>query len=297
MNLHSAIDSFLAHLAVERGLAPSTLEAYGRDLAALAGSLGDVSVAQIDARSLRRHFSRLEAQGHVASTRARAQSAISRLLAFLRGEGALASDPLAELGRPRRGRKVPRALSLQEVTMLIEAPDESPLGIRDRAMLEILYAAGLRVSELTALRLSDLQLESRACRVQGKGRRERLALLGEPAVHWLLRYLEEVRPRWLRGPGNEHVFISRRGTNLTRQSVWYRVRHYGRRAGVVQELTPHVLRHSFATHLLEGGADLRAIQEMLGHADIGTTEIYTHVSRKRLHDLVESRHPRGGPPR
>ncbi len=297
MNLDSAIDSFLAYLAVERGLAPSTLEAYGRDLAALAGSLGDVSVARIDARSLRRHFSRLEAQGHAASTRARAQSAISRLLAFLRGEGALANDPLAELGRPRRGRKVPRVLSTQEVTMLIEAPDESPLGIRDRAILEILYAAGLRVSELTALRLSDLQLESRACRVQGKGRRERLALLGEPAVHWLSRYLEEVRPRWQRGSGDEHVFISRRGTKLTRQSVWYRVRHYGRRAGVVQELTPHVLRHSFATHLLEGGADLRAIQEMLGHADIGTTEIYTHVSRKRLHDLVESRHPRGGSPR
>ncbi len=297
MNLDSAIDSFLAYLAVERGLAPSTLEAYGRDLAALAGSLGDVSVAQIDARSLRRHFSRLEAQGHAASTRARAQSAISRLLAFLRGEGAMANDPLAELGRPRRGRKVPRVLSLQEVTMLIEAPDESPLGIRDRAILEILYAAGLRVSELTALRLSDLQLESRTCRVQGKGRRERLALLGEPAVHWLSRYLEEVRPRWQRGSGDEHVFISRRGTKLTRQSVWYRVRHYGRRAGVVQELTPHVLRHSFATHLLEGGADLRAIQEMLGHADIGTTEIYTHVSRKRLHDLVESRHPRGGSPR
>ena len=297
MNLHSAIDSFLAYLAVERGLAPSTLEAYGRDLAALAGSLGDVSVARIDARSLRRHFSRLEAQGHAASTRARAQSAISRLLAFLRGEGALANDPLAELGRPRRRRKVPRVLSLQEVTTLIEAPDESPLGIRDRAMLEILYAAGMRVSELVALRLSDLQLESRTCRVQGKGRRERLALLGEPAVHWLSRYLEEVRPRWQRGSGDEHVFISRRGTKLTRQSVWYRVRHYGRRAGVVQELTPHVLRHSFATHLLEGGADLRAIQEMLGHADIGTTEIYTHVSRKRLHDLVESRHPRGGPPR
>ncbi len=297
MNLRSAIDSFLAHLAVERGLAPSTLEAYGRDLAALAGSLGDVSVARIDARSLRRHFSRLEVQGHAASTRARAQSAISRLLAFLRGEGALANDPLAELGRPRRGRKVPRVLSPQEVTTLIEAPDESPLGIRDRAMLEILYAAGLRVSELIALKLSDLQLESRSCRVQGKGRRERLALLGEPAVHWLSRYLAEVRPRWLKGSGDEHVFISRRGTKLTRQSVWYRVRHYGRRAGVVQELTPHVLRHSFATHLLEGGADLRAIQEMLGHADISTTEIYTHVSRKRLHDLVESRHPRGGPPR
>ncbi len=297
MNLHSAIDSFLTHLAVERGLAPSTLEAYGRDLAALARSLGDVSVAAIDARSLRRHFSRLEAQGHAAVTRARAQSAISRLLAFLRGEGVLVNDPLAELGRPRRGRRVPRVLSGQEVTALIEAPDESPLGIRDRAMFEILYAAGLRVSELVGLRLSDLYLDSRTCRVQGKGRRERLALLGEPAVHWLSRYLEEIRPGWLRRAGDDHVFISQRGTNLTRQSVWYRIRHYGRKLGVAQKINPHVLRHSFATHLLEGGADLRAVQEMLGHADIGTTEIYTHVSRKRLHDLVESRHPRGGQPR
>ncbi len=297
MNLYLAIESFLAHLAVERGLAPSTIEAYGRDLAALVGSLGDVSVGRIDARALRRHFSRLEAQGQAASTRARAQSAISQLLAYLRGEGVLASDPLAELGRPRRGRRVPRVLSLEEVLALIEAPDESPLGIRDRAMLEILYAAGLRVSELVSLRLSDLHLESRACRVQGKGRRERLALLGEPAVHWLLRYLDEVRPRWVARAGDDHVFLSRRGTNLTRQSVWYRIRHYGRKLAAVQEITPHVLRHCFATHLLEGGADLRAVQEMLGHADIGTTEIYTLVSRKRLHDLVESRHPRGGPPR
>lgn len=297
MNLHSAIDVFLTHLAVERGLAPATLEAYGRDLALLVQSLGDISMTAIDAHALRRHFEHLEARGQASSTRARARSAVSRLLAFLRGEGLLAGDPLAELGRPRRRRRVPRVLSPREVAALIEAPGESPLGVRDRAVLEILYAAGLRVSELVSLKLSDLHLESRACRVLGKGRRERLALLGEPAVHWLSRYLEEVRPRWVKARANDHVFLSRRGGALTRQAIWYRIRHYAQLEGVAEKISPHMLRHSFATHLLEGGADLRAVQEMLGHADIGTTEIYTHVSRKRLHDLVERRHPRGGQPR
>ena len=294
MNLHTAIDAFLTHIAVERGLATATIEAYGRDLAALAQSLGDVSVRGISARVLRHHFEQLEARGCAPSTRARARSAVSRLLAFLRSEGLLASDPLSELGRPRRGRRIPRVLSQREVTVLIEAPDESPLGIRDRAMFEILYAAGLRVSELVSLKLSNLHLESRACIVQGKGRRERLALLGEPAVAWLSRYLEEVRPHWASDRANDVVFLSQRSVGLTRQAVWYRIRYHARKAGIAQKITPHVLRHSFATHLLEGGADLRAVQEMLGHADIGTTEIYTHDSRKRLRDLVEHRHPRGG---
>jgi integrase/recombinase XerD len=174
----------------------------------------------------------------------------------------------------------------------MHAPDDSLLGIRDRAMLEVLYAAGLRVSELVGLERSDLYLESRTCTVQGKGRRERVALLGEPAVAWLVRYLEEVRPRWAKA--SDRVFLSQRGAGLSRQAVWYRIRHYARKVQIHQKITPHVLRHSFATHLLEGGADLRAVQEMLGHADIGTTEIYTHVSRKRLHEVVERRHPRGG---
>ena len=294
MIVDSAIEAFLAHLAVERGLSPATVEAYGRDLGVFAQSVGEREVNGIRASDLRRHFARLEARGNAASTRARAQSAIAQLLAFLRGEGLLAADPLAELARPRRGRRIPRVLSRREVTALIEAPDDSPLGLRDRALLEILYAAGLRVSELVTLRLSDLHLESRSFTVQGKGRRERLALLGEPAVHWLSRYLQEVRPRWAKDDKGERVFVSQRSASLSRQAIWYRIRHYGRQAGITQMITPHVLRHSFATHLLEGGADLRAVQEMLGHADIGTTEIYTHVSRKRLHDLIESRHPRGG---
>jgi integrase/recombinase XerD len=294
VELEVAIDAFLTHLAVERGLSPATVEAYGRDLAGLVRSVGAVAVERVDAGAVRRHLEALEARGCSASTRNRALSAISRLLAYLRSEGVLRGDPLADLERPRPARRVPAVLGLDEVEALIAAPDETPLGIRDRALLEVLYAAGLRVSELCSMRLADLQLEARCCTVQGKGRRQRLALLGEPAVARLSRYLEEVRPAWIRGAGPEQVFVSRRGGALTRQAVWYRIRHYGRVVGMAHKLTPHVLRHSFATHLLEGGADLRVVQEMLGHADIGTTEIYTHVSRRRLRELVERRHPRGG---
>ncbi|MBW2279609.1 MAG: site-specific tyrosine recombinase XerD [Deltaproteobacteria bacterium] len=294
MRIEASIDAFLSHLAVERGLAASTVQAYARDLAALLETSGGIAVSAVDARLLRQHVERLEATGRGASTRARALSAIAQWLAFLRREGAMVEDPMADMHRPRRGRKVPRVLSVNEVRVLIEAPGEEPIGIRDRAVLETLYAAGLRVSELTTLRLSDLQLSALVCRVFGKGRRQRIAPLGEPAVHWISRYLEEVRPRWVQGDAVEEVFVSNRGRSVTRQAIWYRIRHYARLAGVRGHITPHVLRHSFATHLLEGGADLRVVQEMLGHADIGTTEIYTHVSRERLQSLVESRHPRGG---
>lgn len=295
MRIDASIDAFLAHLAVERGLAPSTVQAYARDLAALIDTTGGIELSRIDAARIRAHAVRLEEAGRAASTRARALSAIAQWLAFLRREGLIEGDPMADVHRPRRGRKVPRVLSVQEVVALIEAPGPDPLGIRDRAMLEMLYAAGLRVSELTGLRVADLHLAAAVCRVFGKGRKERIAPLGEPAVRWLGRYLEEVRPRWVRGEIAE-VFVSRRGGPVTRQAVWYRIRHHARQAGVRGHITPHVLRHSFATHLLEGGADLRVVQEMLGHADIGTTEIYTHVSRDRLQSLVESRHPRGGGP-
>ncbi len=293
MTLGPAIDAFLVHLAVERGLSPATVEAYGRDLTRLAERLGEIEVAGIDAPALRGHVDALEQRGLSAATRARALSAIARLLAWLRAERELATDPLADLSRPKRGRKVPKVLSTEEARALVHAPDESDVGIRDRALLEVLYAAGLRVSELTTLALANLRLESRSCTVEGKGRRERLALIGEPAVRALERYLAEVRPRWVRAGDVPEVFVSARGRRLTRQAVWYRIRAYGRMLGIAHKLTPHVLRHSFATHLLEGGADLRIVQEMLGHADIGTTEIYTHVSRTRLHELVNRRHPRG----
>jgi integrase/recombinase XerD len=289
----AASDAFLAHLAVERGLSQATIEAYGRDLASLATTLGEVEVEGIDASSLRAHVERLAERGLAGSTRARSLSAISRLFAWLRAERVLVHDPLADLDRPKQSRKIPQVLSIEEVVALVRAPDESDLGLRDRALLELLYAAGLRVSEATSLRLADLQLASRSLTVLGKGRRQRLALVGEAAVAALERYLAEVRPRWVRDAEVAEVFVTSRGAGMTRQAVWYRLRVYGLQVGVAHKLTPHVLRHSFATHLLEGGADLRIVQEMLGHADIGTTEIYTHVSQKRLHELVNARHPRG----
>jgi tyrosine recombinase XerD len=291
--IDSAIDAFLNHLAVERGLATATIEAYGRDLAEFAAALSTREVGAIDARDIRRFIDRMASRGCAASTRARALSAVSRLLAYLRSEGALASDPLADVARPKRGRRVPKVLGSEEVEALLAAPDDSPVGLRDRAMLELLYAAGLRVSELTGLRMGDLHLGARTCTVYGKGRKERVGLIGEPAAQALERYLAEVRPLWVRHGAAQEVFVSRRGGGLSRQAVWYRIRHYARGLGLADRLTPHVLRHSFATHLLEGGADLRSVQEMLGHADIETTEIYTHVSRRRLRELVDRRHPRG----
>ncbi len=293
MKLSDASDRFLTYLAVERGLAASTLEAYGRDLAVLVELLADPDIAEVSPSRLRAYIQQLEKRGQAARTRARALSAVSQLLAFLRAEKLLDHDPLADITRPRQGRRIPKVLSQQEVEALLHAPDESPLGMRDRAILEVLYAAGLRVSELVHMTLSNLHLETHSCKVEGKGRRERLAFLGVPAVEHLRRYLEEVRPRWVDDDGRGRVFVSSRNPGLSRQAVWYRIQYYAKQIGIARKLTPHVLRHSFATHLLEGGADLRVVQEMLGHADIGTTEIYTHVSRKRLHELVDGRHPRG----
>jgi integrase/recombinase XerD len=292
MQLDAAVDAFLGHLAVERGLAPATLEAYGRDLGAFSKEMGEVSLSQLGPEALRRHVDALAARGCGPATRSRALSALGRFFAYLRSRGWYEGDPLADLARARAARRMPKVLGREEVEALVRAPDETPLGVRDRAMLELMYAAGLRVSELVGLELAALQLAARSATVSGKGRKQRLVLFGEPAAHWLERWLGEVRPRWVRGSKAAEVFVSKRGSRLTRQAVWYRIRHYGRQLGIAHRLTPHVLRHSFATHLLEGGADLRAVQEMLGHATIGTTEIYTHVSRSRLRELVESRHPR-----
>jgi integrase/recombinase XerD len=273
------------------------VEAYGRDLAAFSAGLGDVAVSALDERAVRAHVDALEKRGCGTATRARALSALSRFFAYLRAEGACELDPIAEVGRPSPRRRMPKVLSREQVEALVQAPDDSPLGVRDRAMLELLYASGLRVSELIGLELAGLRLGERSCTVFGKGRKERRVLFGEPAAHRLERWLGEVRVRWARGSSAQQVFVSQQGRALSRQAVWYRIRAYALQLGVADRLTPHVLRHSFATHLLEGGADLRAVQELLGHADIGTTEIYTHVSRVRLRELVEARHPRGWPGR
>jgi integrase/recombinase XerD len=295
-----AVDHFLAHAAVERGLSPRTIEAYARDLARFADYLESQRVRQI-ADVERRHVSgfaqSLDRYVLGGRSRARALVAVRRLLRHFGALGALREDPTEGMVNPGYERPLPRILRPDESVLLIKAAGtEVPFGIRDRAMLEVLYGAGLRVSELVALCLSGVDRRGGLLRVMGKGRKERIVPLGDPALESLDRYLEEGRPllsRAVRQP-SDAVFLSRMGRAMTRQNFFVRMRAVARRAGIpVERVSPHVLRHAFATDLLEGGADLRAVQSMLGHADLSTTQIYTHVSRFRLRDTVETRHPRG----
>jgi integrase/recombinase XerD len=219
--------------------------------------------------------------------------AVRRFFAYALGEGLVSEDPTAHLDSPRTWRSLPKVLSFQEVELLLAAPDRNaPRGLRDAAMLEVLYATGLRVSELCGLRLGDLHLDAGYLRCWGKGSKERVVPLGSEADATLQRYLAEGRPSLLAGRRTDWLFVNSRASAISRQGFWKLVKRYGIRAGIRTPLSPHVLRHSFATHLLENGADLRSVQVMLGHADISTTQIYTHVNRERLRRLYEDFHPR-----
>jgi integrase/recombinase XerD len=298
--LSAAVDAFLTYASVERGLSPRTIEAYARDLARFAGHLDSRGVR--DAREVRREHlvgfaEELERRGLGARSRARALVAARRFLRHVGAEGALADDLGGGRVGPRFEMPLPRTLRPDETAALIEAVDTStPLGLRDRAMLEVLYGAGLRVSELVALPLGGFDHRAGLLRVLGKGRRERIVPLGAPAVAALEAYLSDGRPALLKRArrASDAVFLSRRGGAMTRQNFFARLRQIARGAGFSAKcISPHVLRHAFATDLLEGGANLRAVQSMLGHADLSTTQIYTHVSRSHLRETIERRHPRG----
>ncbi len=296
--LSSQVDAFLTYSAVERGLSRHTLEAYGHDLARLCEFLSGRSAASL--AGLRREnivdfLAELEGQGLSARSRSRALVSIRRLVKYLNDEGCLEQEPVKEILSPRLEKKLPRTLSLQEVLALIEATDsDTALGLRDRAMLEVLYGAGLRVSELTGLELTSLDARAGLIRVLGKGNKERLVPLSEVAFECVDDYLRNARPQLLGKKRSEALFLSRRGGEMTRQNFFTRLRQLAVQAGISPaRVSPHILRHAFATDLLEGGADLRAVQAMLGHADLSTTEIYTHVTRGRLRDTVEKHHPRG----
>jgi len=299
-SLGAALDGFLAHAAVERGLSPRTLEAYGRDLARFAEHLERAGVSRPGAVR-REHVAgfvrELERRGLAPRSRARALVAVRRWLRHAGAGGATGEDPCEGVPLPRERRPLPRVVRPDETEALIAAAEhDGPLALRDRAMLEVLYGAGLRVSELVSLPLSGLDRRAGWLRVLGKGRKERIVPLGEPALEALDAYLSTSRPLLARRARREcdAVFLSRLGSAMTRQNFFLRLRDLARRAGVpVERVSPHVLRHAFATDLLEGGADLRAVQSMLGHADLSTTQIYTHVSRARLRETVERRHPRG----
>jgi integrase/recombinase XerD len=300
-----ALREFLEHGALERGLAPRTLEAYGRDLRAFLACLRANGVREprrIGRADVVGYLESLESRGVGARSRARALVAVRRFARFLIATGVLRADPVEGVLSPRLPRALPKRLLPAEVEALLAAAEpDTPLGLRDRAMLELAYGAGLRVGELVALPLAALDRRAGLLRVLGKGRRERLVPVGEPALDALDAWLRSGRPRLLRRAraATDAVFLSERGAPMTRQNFFARLRGLALRAGLPRErVSPHVLRHAFATDLLEGGADLRAVQAMLGHADLATTQIYTHVTRSRLRETVEARHPRGaGRPR
>ncbi len=294
-------DAFLMRLAVEEGLSPRTVEAYAVDLRHLRTHLaerGVVRVERVTRHDLSTFAAYLDARSMAASSRARVLVAVRRLMRFAEERGLVGSDPIEALQAPKQPRKLPRILKPEETLSLIEAAraEPGPLGLRDVAMLEVLYGAGLRVSELVSLPLSAIDRRGQLLRVVGKGRKERVVPMGDLASGAIEVYLAEARPVLLGDhPDRDHAtFLTRRGRPMTRQNFFARLRRHARAAGLpVDRVSPHVLRHGFATDLLEGGADLRAIQSMLGHADLSTTEIYTHVSRARLRETVETRHPRG----
>ncbi len=288
-----AIDAYLDAIWLERGLAGNTLAAYRRDLRYLARKLprglldaGEADLAGVVAQ-------RFEA-GYSSRSSARWLSCVKGFYRHMVRTGRIPSDPAAHLEAPKQGRSLPGTLSEEEVRALLDAPDlQVATGVRDRAMLELLYACGLRISELVGLRTSAVNLQQGVVRVLGKGGRERLVPMGLEAQRWVVRFVGEARPELLHGRTTDVLFPSNRAKAMTRQTFWHAIKRYAAAAGISRSISPHTLRHAFATHLLNHGADLRAVQMMLGHADLSTTQIYTHVAQARLKALHGAHHPRG----
>lgn len=287
------VDLYLSHLTVERGHGPRTLSAYASDLKRFRAQLPEsISFATLDAGAISGALAALARSGLGARSQARLLSTLRGLYRFARDEKMCSTSPFALVRSPKIVRRLPSLLSEEEILRLLAAPNlAQSRGLRDAAMLHTMYAAGLRVSELVGLKLSDLHLEHGYLTAFGKGRKRRLVPLGAPACSMIVRYFNEVRGQVAKS-GEACVFVAEHGRGLTRQAFWKTVRAYGIEAGIAKRLTPHTLRHSFATHLLQGGADLRVVQTLLGHSDIGTTQIYTHVSAQHLRKLHARCHPR-----
>lgn len=293
---HPLLDRFLDALWLEKGLSQHTRDAYRSDLGHFHGWLQarGLTLPEAGREIILDHLAWRLAEGYQARSTARFLSGLRGFYRYLLREGLIVEDPTLRVELPRLGRPLPRALSEADVEALLAAPQlDEPLGLRDRCMLEVLYACGLRVSELTGLTLEQLNLRQGVLRVFGKGSRERLVPLGEEALLWLQRYLLEARPLLLGGRPGEVLFPSQRGEQMTRQTFWHRIKKHAAQAGIVAPLSPHTLRHAFATHLLNHGADLRVVQVLLGHSNLSTTQIYTQVARARLQALHAQHHPRG----
>jgi len=290
--LAPSIQAYLNFCRVEKGLAANSLHSYQLDLKRLSES-ADKPVTEIHAADLASYVESLYGQGMSARSIARHITTLRNFYRFLIQEGQVIEDPTEFLKQPRQWTTLPKYLNREELDRLIAAPPvEKSTGLRDRAMLDLLYATGLRVSELCRLPLAAVEREMGVLRVTGKGNKQRMVPFGEAAGQALDRYLGNARSRLLKGRASRYLFVTARGGAMTRQSFWKLLRGYGLKAGIKRTLTPHVIRHSFATHLVEGGADLRSVQIMLGHADISTTQIYTHVAQRRLREVIEQHHPR-----
>ncbi|HEX4748734.1 MAG TPA: site-specific tyrosine recombinase XerD [Bryobacteraceae bacterium] len=294
VSFEAQLRAYLQYCRIEKGLSANTLDAYRRDLASFAVFIKDVSLQSVTLETLRRYVDKLQVRKLSNRSVARQITTLRGFFGFLTEEGEVKTNPAELLVAPKFGNALPKFLSAHQVDGLLQAPESGRVGLRDRAMLELLYATGLRVSELIQLRVSDLDESEGVVRVIGKGNKQRLVPVGREALAAISDYCAGQRPQLLKGRSSRYLFVTARGTRMTRQGFWKLLRGHGNSAGMFRNLSPHVLRHTFATHLLEGGADLRSVQVMLGHADVGTTQIYTHVMRSRLRQTVDVHHPRAG---
>lgn len=290
------INSFLHYLTVEKGLAKNTLQAYERDILHFVEALDQMGIRDLEATT-RQHvvsyFMRLKQEGKASSTISRSVSSIRTFYHYLFRDQLITHNPIVHIESPKINRKLPKVLTAKEVEALLAAPEAAPaFGQRDRAMLELLYATGMRVSELISLNLEDVHLQMEFVKCMGKGSKERIIPLGQLAVQAIEVYVQAGREKLLKQRRERALFLNQHGRRLTRQGFWKIIKKHAQRAGIEKEITPHTLRHSFATHLLENGADLRSVQEMLGHSDISTTQIYTHVTKSRLKEQYSKAHPR-----
>ena len=294
--LEQAVDDYIVFLTVEKGASQNTIEAYSNDVRKLTQYLSDEKInnwREVDSYTIRGYLAFMQAEQITNTTRARNVAALKSFFRFLYVEKYTENNLGELLDVPRKEKVLPKYLTMEEVERLLEAPNiTTPNGCRDKEMLELLYASGLRVSELITLRLNDISFEMAYVRCFGKGSKERIIPLGSYALDALAHYIEVCRPKVANNWQTDTLFLNKNGKGLTRQGFWKLIKKYGREAAITADITPHVLRHSFATHLLSGGADLRAIQEMLGHADIATTQIYTHLLGEQMLDVYNAAHPR-----
>ena len=289
------IDSFIDSIWLEKGLSKNTLSSYRLDISAFDNWLGSRSLEEVDKAILLDYLSFRLKRGYSSRSTARSLSSLRAFYSFLVKTSIVRNNPTSKIDSPKLGHSLPKVLSEKDIDKLIHSPDtKEPLGLRDRAMLELLYSSGLRVSELIKLEIINLNLRQGVVRIMGKGEKERLVPIGEEAMEWINKYLNSSREVLLgKESKDQHLFVTKRGKGMTRQAFWYRIKKYALRSGIDKSLSPHTLRHAFATHLLNHGADLRTVQLLLGHTSLSTTQIYTEVAKERMKSLHSQHHPRG----